>query len=355
VTAIAGRGAICAWGVGMAAADAGFAERRSALVDNDRWPTDWFLRGDAGLVPDFRPRKMLPERKAVKLMSREAQLATFAAVEAATGWTGDAKRLGAFAAAGYEVSSLAESEEMLALSADHGEIALERLFGPGRAACNPLSPLKILPNMALFHAVAAVGAQGPHQALGSSPAAGIAALCEAVDALQYGEADGALVLGADAQVEVFRAHLLAETGVAETLAPGEGAAALLLGGDGPVKVLACAIGQEPVAGTEPREHYGRIADGGRARAALYAEVAGDGVDLAIADLWNDPARDAKERAALPDCDVVGTRAMIGWTGAAHGLLDVVLAAALVESGAAERVLITCSGLAGDLGAVLVGR
>lgn len=336
----------------------------SGLVDNDRWPTDWFLRRDAGLVPDFKPRKQLPDRKAVKLMSRESQLGLYAAVEAA-GPRGperfgvDAKRFGGFAAAGYEVSSLEESEEMLARSRhpdDPRRLALSKLFGEGRDAYSPLAPLKILPNMALFHAASTLDLQGPHLSLGSSPATGIAAFVEACDALVHDEADAALVLGTDANAEVFRAHQLVEAGVLEALAPAEGAGALVLrpAQPGDVVVLGSALGQEPVGGPDPREHYGRIVDG-RARLAVNKAALGDvEVDVVIGDLWGDPDRDALVATTLPNVRRFSSRTRLGWLGGAAGVVDLALAAELIRRGEAQRVLVSAAGLAGDLGSVVLG-
>jgi len=329
---------------------------------NDRWPTEGFPRPDAGLVPDFVPRKQLPDRKAVKLMSREVQLGVFAALEASGGRdvvarTGiDPRRFGAYAAAGYEVSSLEDHEAMLAASRDPdqlGRLSVSRLMTEGRDLLSPIAPLRVLPNMGLFHAGVTLGLRGPHLALGSSPAAGLACLGEATEALSFGEIDAALALATDAQVEEFRAQLLVEAGVVPSLAPAEGAAALLVdcSGDGP-RVLAWAAGQEPT-----RTGFGDTSDGGAARRALYEQViaaAGGSVDACIADLWGEPERDACELSALPGGELLSTRPLLGWLGAAHGLVDAALGAELVRRGELERVLVTASGLAGDITAVVIG-
>lgn len=338
------------------------------LTANSRWNPEGFPRPDAGLVPDFRPRRHLPDRKAVKIMSRESQLAVYAAVEAAAGvdvldrLKVDSTRAGAFAAAGYEVSSLADSEGMLAASRDPsnpGRLDVDRLFTEGRGLYNPLSPLKILPNMPLFHAGLTLGLRGPHLSLGSSPAAGLAALGEATESLRAGACELALVLGSDAQVEEFRAQLLVEAGVVPTLAAGEAASALLLAPEsgpheGP-RVVAWDMAQEPSG-----SGYGETLDGGETRRTLYARLLSQvgEVDLCLGDLWGDPVRDAAELAALSGhstltCTPGSTRAQLGWLGAAQGLVDVALACEAIRSGQAHRALITASGLAGDLAAVVL--
>jgi 3-oxoacyl-(acyl-carrier-protein) synthase len=352
-------------GLGREAALAAWRDGTSGLVPNDRWPTDGFPRSDAGLVQGFNPRKQLPNRKAVKLMSREAQLGVFAAVEAVGGRDVcaregiDPARFGAYAAAGYEVSSLADHEEMLATARsedDPRRLDVGRLFTVGRDAYNPLAPLRILPNMALFHAGVTLGLQGPHLSLGSSPAAGLFALGEAAEAIDEGDADAALVLGTDAQVEEFRSHMLVEAGIIPTLAAGEAGAALLLRAadrDG-VHVLAWGAGQEPTA-----RGYADPTDGGAARKALYDRVldlAGVPIDACLGDLWGDPARDAAESGALPPgCPHLTTRPRTGWLGAAAGIFDAAIATAEIQAGRWNRVLVTAAGAAGDLTAVILGR
>ena len=325
-------------------------------------------------VPNFNARKQLPDRKAVKLMSREAQLLVYAAVDAvsvdACGVLGvSPERFGAFASAGYEVTPLNEVLDMFRASRDPAapdRLSLERLFAEGRDAYNPLSPLKTLPNMALYHAAITLGLRGPHLALGSSPAAGLAALAAGVDALNDGRADAALVGGTDAQVEHFRIHYLQEIG-ATGAAPAEGAAAIVLGPHAPsVAIAAVGLGQEPVAGLDVASHYGQICDGGAAREALYAQtlaaaraVGAPAPGIAILDLWRLPDRDAHEQRAASAAlggrrlEVFGTRARFGQLGAAHGLVDVGLAISLIEGGEADSVLVTASGPAGDLAAAVV--
>jgi hypothetical protein len=378
VTSILEVGLASPLGLGREEGLAAWLEGGEVKGANKRWNTEGFPRSDAGQVEGFIAKEHLPDRKAVKLMSRETQLAVFAAVEAAgldlpARWGVEATRFGAFAATGYEVCSLADSEAMLAASrdpSDPGRVALSRLFTEGRDVYNPLSPLKILPNMPLFHAGLALGFQGPHLSLGSSPAAGLAALGEASESLIRGHCDAALVLGCDAQIEEFRAQLLVEAGVLPSLAPAEGAAALLLGhdeGKSP-RIVAWDMAQEPCGpcfeelggSSDQRTLYGRSKDGGATRRALYSRVLeGVGpVDLCFSDLWGAADRDGPESFALSDQPALtqaprSNRSRLGWLGAAAGLVDVAIACELIRTGHAQRALITASGLAGDLAAVVL--
>ena len=376
--AVRGLGAATPLGLGSAAtADAWLAG--ASAPRPAAFPMDGLSRSDVATVPGFNARKQLPDRKAVKLMSREAQLLVWAAVEAGqvdvcARLGVQPERFGAFAASGYEVTPLHEVLDMFVASrdpADRRRLSIQRLFSEGRDAYNPLSPLKTLPNMPLYHAAITLGLRGPHGALGSSAAAGIAALQGGLDAVIDGRADAAFVGGADAQVELYRLHYLEECGALGGAAPGEGAAALILGAgvDG-VRIAAVGLAQEPVAGPSVPEHYSRIDDGGGVRAHLYRDTmlaaVGAGAplpDLVIADLWGQPARDGDERGAVVEAlraagqtssaPVLGTRDRLGQLGAAHGLTDVVLAAALIARGEARCALVTASGSAGDLGAVVL--
>lgn len=377
MTVLVGAGVASPLGLGLSASVQAWMTGETGLRPSPL-PTEGLSSPEAGVVPDFRPRKQLPDRKAVKLMSREAQLLVYASVEACgvdvVARLGVApERFGAFAAAGYEVTPLGEVLEMFRRSRDSGEpraLSLERLFSEGRHAYNPLSPLKTLPNMALFHAGMSLGLRGPHLALGSSPAAGLAALSGAVDALGDGTCDHALVGGTDAQVELYRIHYLEEAGVLAGAAPAEGAAALHLAATGAgVRIGAIGLAQERPTGPLPGEHYSAVADDGEARRRLYSQVVEEAreggappVDLVIGDLWGLSARDEVERGALTHAlggshvSILATRPRTGHMGAAHGLFDVALAAELIGRGEGSCALVTAGGSAGDLGAVvLVGE
>ena len=377
MTVLVGAGVASPLGLGLSASVQAWVTGGTGLGPSPL-PAEGLSWSQAGVVPDFRPRKQLPDRKAVKLMSREAQLLVYASVEACgvdvvTRLGVDPERFGAFAAAGYEVTPLGEVLEMFRRSRDlddPGALSLRRLFSEGRHAYNPLSPLKTLPNMALFHAGMALGLRGPHLALGSSPAAGLAALSGAVDALADGTCDHALVGGTDAQVELYRIHYLDEAGVLAGAAPAEGAAALHLAATGAgVRIGAIGLAQEPPMGSLLGEHYSAVADDGEVRRRLYSWVVQEAracgappVDLIIGDLWGLPARDDAERWALShilggsDVSILSTRPRTGHLGAAHGLFDVALAAELIGRGEGSCALVTAGGSAGDLGAVvLVGE
>jgi 3-oxoacyl-(acyl-carrier-protein) synthase len=328
-----GLGAVSPFGVGVAPLGAALRGEIASGEPDDRWG----ITSRLGIVPGFKARKMLPDRKAIKVMSRDAQLAVVAALEACgtnpSATLGiDPGRFGAFGAAGYEAAALSDVLDMMVASRDSDDpcrLSISKLYGDGRDAYHPLAPLKTLPNMALFHVGMSLGLRGPQLALGSSAAAGIAALGEACEALQYGEADAALVVATDSMVRLSRIEAMVEAGMlpGETW-PAEGAAAVLLGEGGTVRVLAWDVGQAPVGEDEPAASYGRF-DAGDLPARVLAAAGVEAVQVSV-------------------------RGALGFAGAAEGLLGVVAAMAAVRDGVFEAAQITAVGLAGDVASVVVG-
>ncbi len=347
---ILGVGLATPWGPKVRHALAGWLMGTVATAPNPMWETDGWPQRDAGVVFGWDPRKDLPDRKALKLMSREAQLGLLAALEACGGLDPcvrlgvPAGRFGVFAASGYEVSALDDVIGLMAASrGSDGRVDLHRAFTAGREAYNPLAPIKTLPNMALFHVACALGAQGPHVALGSSPASGLAALSEGKDALLRGDCDLALVVACDAQADPFRAQVMHEAGLLKPWPPSEGAAAVLLScvGEGRPRLGPIVLGQELPPGPGPGDGVAWVGRGERARAALSG-------------VMHPGERVLAGAAGVPDgVDSASLAALLGWLGAAEGLVAVALAASLVEHGHELAVPILVGGPAGDLAAVRV--
>jgi hypothetical protein len=337
-------GAVSPFGVGVQPLLAVLRGEIAPAEPDDRWSE---ITTRLGLVPGFKARKLLPDRKAIKVMSRDSQLGVVAAIEAcgldpSAEWGVAPERFGAFAAAGYETAALSDVLDMMVAARDPdapGRISLERLYGPGRDAYHPLAPLKTLPNMALFHVGMTLGLRGPQLALGSSATAGIAALGEALDAVAYGDADAALAVATDSMTALSRIEAMVEVGLlpGETW-PSEGAAGILVGAaTDDVRILAWEIGQEIVVEDEPAVAYGR-SDGESSER--------------LADRVLEAARAAGGRGEVREISVASA---LGCTGAAEGLLGVVVAIAAVRSGDAELARVCTRGFAGDIGAVVVGR
>lgn len=342
---------------------AGLLDGTTALTPNPFWDARSWPRSDCGWCAGFEPKKELPDRKAIKIMSREAQLAVAAAIEACGTNTPahdagiDADRVGVFGTAGYEVSALDDVRELLHHSRDLDDprhIDLRRAFTEGKDHYNPLAPLKTLPNMALYHVAQSLGAEGPHAALGASPASGLAALDAAISALLRGECDRAIVVACDCGLELFRTQMWIEAGLLPSVAPGEGAAALVLARQGPVgapRITRPWLGQERRgvdAEWDARQRGAVLAGaaGGRRPGRLFLGLRG--VDEADRRWFS-----ALGALGLSDVPATATAPRIGWLGAAHTLTEVALAALLCQHTLETAVLVAGDGLAGDLGAVWI--
>ena len=91
--------------------------------------------------------------------------------------------------------------------------------------------------------------------------------------------------------------------------------------------------------------------------SLLLEESGD-VHLCFSEHWDSEERDQAEWFALSNQPrIKGTqrsnRSHLGWLGAAQGLTDVAIASELLRLGRSRRALVTASGLAGDIAAVVL--
>ncbi len=254
---VTGIGLVTPLGTGREASVAGWRSGVSAVGPIRAFDTSQFPWPAGAEVGDFDPRK-LPDRKAIKLMSRSARLAVAAAgdalADAGTGAVTDGARCGLFGAAGYEVPEMGDVVGMMAGSRveDPGldapapgsgrvPLSLHRLFTSGRDQMNPIDALKVLPNMALAHVAITYGIKGVNASLGPFGASSLSCVAEAARAILRGSCDCALAGGTDSQVNPFLLSylgtrgLLSPTGSCRPFAddrdgtvPGEGSAFFFL-------------------------------------------------------------------------------------------------------------------------------
>jgi len=221
----------------------------TAIGPIERFDASDFPWSAAAEVRDFVPRKRLPDRKAVKLMSPPARLAVAAALDART-HAGDvdppdARDGGLFVAAGYETIDLDSVLRMMAAcrpeeaDADAADaIDVVRLWREARYRMNPLNALKILPNMALAHVSIALGLQGANSSIGPHGASGLQALSDARRAVGSGEAPFAVAGGTDSPINVF---MVSYFGVEGLLSPSGRCRPFATDADGTVPGEAAAM------------------------------------------------------------------------------------------------------------------
>jgi len=385
--AVTGVGVICPLGLSRAETLAGLRAGQSAIGPIQRFDASTFPWAASAEVTGFVPRKVLPDRKAIKLMSPPARLAVAAALEALdhSRYTGDREDAGLYVAAGYETIDLDSVLHMMSAcrpegaaqgDAEYGTIDVLRLWNEARYRLNPLNALKILPNMALAHVSIATGMRGPNSAIGPHGSSGLQALGDAALAVSTGEAPFALAGGADSPINVFMSAyfgvegLLSESGRCAPFAPeadgtvlGEAAAFVAVepaeaacARDARPLATILATGQAHAAGRygPPRDPEPYL----RAGQEALQDAGIDAADVArwVADGWGVPEVDAAESAAARELfgDALparrATKGLLGHCFAAAGSLEVALSCADPASG---PELIWSAGVDGTVAAVVL--
>jgi len=168
----------------------------------------------AGQVPDFKIQQYVPKsyRKAIKLMSRDIQLAVIAANEALTG-SGlvtkgidpekvnvDPARMAINLGAGLISCDLVELAPAVAASTTDGKFDIHKWGKDGLELVTPLWLLKYLPNMLACHIGIIHDIQGPSNTITCAEAAAHLAIGEATQIIARGDSDIALAGGAEAKV-----------------------------------------------------------------------------------------------------------------------------------------------------------
>ncbi len=227
---ITGLGVLTGLGQGAPAFWEGLCQQRSALKPVQSFDASEFASSIASEVKDFSARTMVPKsyRKAVKIMSRDIQLAVGAAQLAVldaglitraspeviaedTQTTYPADRIGCQIGAGLIAAETPELAMALATAkADDGS------FSPhlwGQSAMDNLPPLwllKYLPNMPACHVSIIHGAQGPSNTITCSEASGLLSAGESLRVIQRGSADACFSGGTESKINpmgLMRHHL----------------------------------------------------------------------------------------------------------------------------------------------------
>jgi 3-oxoacyl-(acyl-carrier-protein) synthase len=205
-----------------------------------------FSHSRCGGITDFEPASLIVNKKLLKLMNREAQLAFIAAgraiEHAAIVDRFDPERMGIFFGTGLTTGELDALVPIVENSVDPAGNFSYRLLGAhALAKCNPLLSFKILPNMALSYISIEQKIHGPNMAFNPWPGNTVQAILEAHRSIASGEIDSAVAGGCDSKTNyvsfltLARAGLLSQTGCAQPfsteasgMVPGEGAACIVL-------------------------------------------------------------------------------------------------------------------------------
>ncbi len=168
----------------------------------------------AGQVPDYKIRDYVPKtfRKAVKLMSRDIELAVMAAGEALRhsglitkgidpeNINVNPERMAINLGAGLISCDMVELAPAVAASITDGKFDIHKWGKEGLEMVTPLWLLKYLPNMLACHIGIIHDIQGPSNSITCAETSGHLAIAEASQTIARGAADIALAGGAEAKV-----------------------------------------------------------------------------------------------------------------------------------------------------------
>lgn len=171
----------------------------------------------AGEVSNFDPALFIKQRKSLKVMSREIQMAVAASYLALEDsminlTEVDRTRFGISLGTGIINNDLDEMGSGIKAALDeNGKFQMKKFGNEGIRALFPLWFLKYLPNMPACHISIAHGLGGPSNTVTTSSAAATQAIGEAFQVIQRGDADLMIAGGTDSKINamgISRLYLL---------------------------------------------------------------------------------------------------------------------------------------------------
>lgn len=379
---ITGFGAITP--LGMTADDMwqGLSAGRCGIAEITAFDPVGFTCKLAGQVPEYKIQQYVPKtyRKAVKLMSRDIELAVIAAADAlaSAGLVTRAtdpervnitpERTGINLGAGLISCDLVEIAPAVANSITDGTFDIKKWGKEGLEMVTPLWLLKYLPNMLACHVGIIHDLQGPSNSITCAEASAHLAIAEAAQVIARGGADISLAGGAEAKVHpvVMARQCLLKRATAENNDDPD-AACRPFDADAKGSVFAEAAGiivLENIENATARNanifaevlgaghssslnpDYEHLEPGGLGlqiaieKALEDAQIQPDDLDLLIPHGTGIPADDLAESAAIEnalgkaaaDVPVWPTKSMLGNSGAAGGAVDVIAAVCAMSRG-----------------------
>lgn len=363
---VTGIGVVSALGIGREAYWEGLRRGRSGVGPPGALGLGEFPARRVAEVRGFEPRKLVAQRKAIKVMCREIQLAAGSAQLALedAGLLGrlDPERTGVNFGAGLITSDIDELGEAFVHALDEkGRFDLKRFGAEGLGHLFPLWLLKYLPNMHACHISIFYDCRGPNNTITAGDCSATQAIGEAAHIIARGSAEVMLAGGADGKItplNLLRYELLGWLSHREQETPspfdrrrdgfvvGEGAVCLVLeeleharrrGARLLAEVAGFAAAWEP---GEVRRHSG---GGGRLAmesALARAGMGPDEVDVVFAHGLALAQADEAEAQALrqlfgPDRDgplVTALKPMTGHVSAAAGGLEAAAACLALGEG-----------------------
>jgi 3-oxoacyl-[acyl-carrier-protein] synthase II len=163
----------------------------------------------AGMLPAFEPKEFIENRKSIKLMSREIQMAVSASRLALKDAglapeSYDPTRIGVTLGTGIINNDLDEIGVGFKNGLDeNGHFSMTKFGQDGIRSLFPLWFLKYLPNMPACHISVAYQLRGPNNTITTSSAASTQAIGEAYRVIERGDADIMLAGGTDSKLNAM--------------------------------------------------------------------------------------------------------------------------------------------------------
>jgi 3-oxoacyl-[acyl-carrier-protein] synthase II len=336
----------------------------------------------AGQVPDYKIQQYVPKsyRKAVKLMSRDIELAVIAANEALSDSGLITKgidpekvnvapeRMAINMGAGLISCDVIEMAPAVAASVTNGKFDIRKWGKEGLELVTPLWLLKYLPNMLACHIGIIHDIEGPSNTITCAEVSGYIAIAEAAEVIRRGNSDIALAGGAESKVNpvlIMRQCLIKRTtsryngNGEEACRPFDAEASGSVFGDGGgvivlenldnatkrgAKIYAELVGSSQSTSINPA--YEHIEPDGFGitiaikKALAQANMSPKDIDLIIPHGVGIPQDDLAEAKGIEVAmgreakriPVWPTKSMLSNTGAACGGLDIIAAVCAIRDG-----------------------
>jgi len=356
---ITGLSALTSSGLDLASTWDALIKGESGIAPITNWEIESYPSQLGGELKGFEPAKMLPDKKMVKVISKQDAFGINAAMQAVLhsecityrdtleDTTAFNDEFAVFV--GSPGNKYCQQYDFLPLVASHGKDFkrfAEDLFN----VVHPTWLLRILPNNVLAYTGIAYGFKGPNHNISNHAVSGMQALIEAYHALKSGEASRAVVVAYDLSIEPQGLFYYDKLGVlsATGLKPydkahdgtilGEGASALVLETEASVNARGAKVYAEVVGGFSESEGKSLFSldESGKPLAELIdrtltsLDLSPNDIGAVVAHGNGNIKSDVSEARAivstLGHVPVTSFKWSMGHTLAASGLLDTVLAA-----------------------------
>lgn len=382
---ITGRSALTASGATADETWNAIAAGKDGINEVEYWDLSQWSHRLGGELKDFQPAKMLPDRKLIKVISRQDVMGINAAVQAVENsqmipYRDSLDSPDSFneqtaiyvGSPGNKYFQQYDFLPLLAKTEGNMQEFAKQLF----EEVHPMWLLRILPNNVLAYAGITYGFKGPNHNITNHAVGGTQAILEAYHAIRSGQADRAVVVAYDMGIEPQALFYYEKLGVVSSrhLKPfdeqhdgtllAEGAAALVLESEASVKARGAVCYGEISGGLSASEAEGLFsieADGQQLaelleRTLAVAQIDKDDIGLVVAHgNGNSKSDDSEARAiknvfANHDVPVTAFKWSIGHTLCASGVVDAVMTTYALEKNCApgipglQKIAENCEGI-----------